>query len=331
MFVRNQWYVLCSSAELGARPLGRVVCDVPMVAFRTQAGRVGIILDLCSHRRAPLSMGRVQGEHLRCVYHGMEFGTDGQCRHIPSQSVIPRMAHVQSFPAVERYGFVWVWPGEGRADEALLPQLPWRESDGWNSGLIQYFPVKASYLYMNDNLLDLSHVAFLHESSIGFDPRLLSEDPLEIDVTEAGVVNRRCFMNVEQAPAHRDWYPFPGRVDRVQVAEWTPPGRISVLVRNSAEGMDVDLRADHLLTPETATTHHYYIALARNFRIEDEFLSERLNADALRVHQEDVDIAEAQQRMALAMPHARDLPLQADRGMQAAHRIMKRLLDASAA
>ena len=328
MFIKNQWYVFCSLQELSARqPLGKTVCGLPMVAFRGEDGKAGIMLDLCPHRRAPLSMGKVEGNTLRCIYHGMQFNAQGQCLHIPSQSMIPNKAHVRSFPVLERYGFLWVWPGEGAGDASLMPSLPWRESPDWNSGLIQYFHVKASYLYMNDNLLDLSHVAFLHESSIGFDPDLLTEDPLTINITPDQVVSTRRFENVEQAPAHREWFAFPGRVTRLQEAAWSLPARIAVLVRNAADGKEVDLRADHLLTPETETSHHYYIALSRNFRIDDDALSQRLNEGALRVHQEDVDIAEAQQRMALAVPEARDLPLMADRGMQAAHRIMKAQLE----
>lgn len=327
--ITNRWYVLCSGDELTERPLGRVVGSQPLVVYRTADGTPNVMFDLCPHRRAPLSMGRVEGDALRCAYHGMLFDRSGKCVEIPSQDVIPPRARVETFPVVERYGFVWVWIGDAeRVDESLLPVMPWRDDESWDRTVVQYFHVDASHKLMNDNLLDLSHVAFLHSGSIGFDPSNLGADPLTVDVQEEAIRCQRYLPDVEQAPAHRAWSPMPGRVNRTQVKEWFAPSVISVLSRNEDENTCIELRADHFLTPESETTHHYYIAVSRNFRVGEEEFSRQLDADTRVVHGEDVEMVEAQQRMVQWTPGRRDMGLKADVAVLAAQKILARLASA---
>lgn len=325
-FLRNSWYVACRSTDLVDKPLGRVICDEPVCLYRLASGEPAIISNVCPHRKAPLSMGYVEGDLLRCRYHGMGFNREGRCVHIPSQDTIPSKAHIRSFKTLERYGLVWIWPGDqALSDESLLPDLPWRLNSAWNVDLIQYFHVKAPHRMMSDNLLDLSHVAFLHADSIGFDPRRLENDPLEVTIETRSIKTRRVFRNTHQALAHKAWQQLQEPIDRIQEAEWTPPGNVSVLVRNQNSEATVDLRADHFITPEMANTHHYYVALARNFRIDDATLSLQLDDDARRVHQEDVEIAEAQKTMAEIAPDVPEMALRADKGVTASHRILAAL------
>lgn len=322
----NHWYVACTRHELAERPLGRDICNEAVVLYRGTSGTAHALRDLCPHRKAPLSMGRIEGDALRCAYHGMRFASDGRCDHIPSQDAIPRQACVRAFPVQERYGLVWIWPGDPALAEAQpLPARPWLEQPDWNHDVLQHFPVRAAYTLMGDNLLDLSHVAFLHGTSIGFDPRRLENDPLQMRIVEGEVINERIFENTEQAPAHRAWHAFPGKVRRVQRSAWSAPANVTVLVRNEAEGVQVDLRADHFITPATHDSHHYFIAVSRNFRIEDAELSAKLDAGTRAVHLEDVAIAEAQQRMNQRYPEVKEVALRADRAITAAHRMLDQL------
>lgn len=324
--LKNHWYVACTGTELTAQPLGRTVCNDPIAFFRTESGKAHALLDLCPHRKAPLSMGRVDGESLRCVYHGMAFSGQGQCTHIPSQDIIPPRACVRSYPVQERFGLVWIWPGDPTlADASPLPERPWMEQPDWNHDVVQHFAVKANYALMGDNLLDLSHVAFLHASSIGFNPDLLEHDPLQTHVDGDAVTNERVFINTTQAPAHRAWQEFAGRVTRVQRSTWTPPANVTVLVRNEDDMQQVDMRADHFITPETENSHHYFIVVSRNFKVDDRALSRQLDADTHAVHLEDVEIAEAQQRMNTRFPDVRSMALKADKAVTASHRILARL------
>lgn len=329
--LKNFWYVACSTDDLDEKPLARVICNEPVVIYRQATGHPAILRNICPHRQAPLSMGSVRGNVIRCVYHGMEFDAQGQCVHIPSQDVIPPRAHIRSFPATERYGLIWIWPGDPQlADEALLPRLPWREQSEWNSEIIQYFHVKGEARLMNDNLLDLSHVAFLHANSIGFDSNRLDDDPLQVIVDGDTVSTQRVFKNTVQAPAHKAWRELKEPIDRTQQAQWHPPGVVNVLARNENEEDCVDLRADHFITPETDCTHHYFVAMSRNFRIDDAELTRKLDEGARKVHMEDVEIAEAQQSMRPWTGSTPDMALKADKAVTAAHRIVQRLEDAEA-
>ena len=329
--LKNFWYVACTSLELENHPLARIICNEPVVIFRQADTLPAALKNVCPHRQAPLSMGQVSGDTLQCVYHGITFNGKGRCVHIPSQDIIPPRAHIRSYPTQERYGLIWVFPGDpALADSTPLPHRPWRETEGWDTKVIQYFHVKANAGLMADNLLDLSHVAFLHASSIGFDPRRLEQDPLEITVENHRICSSRFFENTQQAPAHRAWQPLESPVNRTQLAEWTPPGNVSVLVRNENDSTRIDLRADHFITPETDHSHHYFVALSRNFRIDDDAFSSQLDADTRRVHLEDVAIAEAQQSMKPWTANEPPMPLKADKAVSAAHRILASLTLAEA-
>src|SRR5579871_2582566 len=132
MFLRNEWYVASLSRELADRPLQRVLLGEPLALFRTASGRATALLDRCPHRGAPLSSGEVVGDSLVCGYHGLSFGPDGRCNHIPGGATIPAKACVRSFPVIDRWGWIFVWMGEAAlSDESLLPDFRWTAEPGW--------------------------------------------------------------------------------------------------------------------------------------------------------------------------------------------------------
>jgi vanillate O-demethylase monooxygenase subunit len=165
MYVRNAWYVACTADEIAGAPLGRTICGHRMVLFRSEGGAIAALEDFCPHRGAPLSLGSVRADgRIVCGYHGLVMGGDGRCVSMPGQRVRPT---IRSYPALERHGFVWVWPGEkSAADPALLHPLPWAESPEWAyaGGL---YHVKCDYRLMIDNLMDLTHETYVHATSIG--------------------------------------------------------------------------------------------------------------------------------------------------------------------
>jgi phenylpropionate dioxygenase-like ring-hydroxylating dioxygenase large terminal subunit len=166
-WAKNAWYVVCWADELKERTiLARTVVSTRMALYRTSTGIVAVE-DRCPHRFAPLSMGRLEGDNLRCMYHGMRFGPQGRCNDIPGQDVIPKQACVRTFPAVEFEGWIWVWPGEPeKADHDLLPRTVSTTDTAYKlkKGGITY---DADYQLLNDNLLDLSHLAYVHENTLG--------------------------------------------------------------------------------------------------------------------------------------------------------------------
>ncbi|HTO55892.1 MAG TPA: aromatic ring-hydroxylating dioxygenase subunit alpha [Myxococcota bacterium] len=167
-FIRNLWYVAAWSHELEAgQPRGVQVIGEPIVLYRRGDGGAVALEDRCPHRHAPLSLGRIEGDDLRCMYHGLRFRSDGSCAEVPGVTRVPPRLCARSFPVVERHGWVWVWSGDpARADPALVPAAFGLGDPDWvyRSGGIDY---EADYELLNDNLCDLSHLDFVHETSLG--------------------------------------------------------------------------------------------------------------------------------------------------------------------
>jgi vanillate O-demethylase monooxygenase subunit len=146
--------------------LGRQICGEKMVFYRGLENRVAAVEDFCPHRGAPLSLGYVDNGNLVCGYHGLVMGCDGKTVSMPGQRVRGFPCN-KTFAVVERYGFIWVWPGDqALADPALIHHLEWAVSDEWayGGGL---FHIGCDYRLMIDNLMDLTHETYVHASSIG--------------------------------------------------------------------------------------------------------------------------------------------------------------------
>jgi len=168
MFIRNCWYMAGWSRDF-ARDQAAVVTilDESVVIYRTADGTPVALRDRCCHRFAPLSMGRIEGDDIRCMYHGFKFAPSGKCIEIPGQARIPPQAGVRRYPIVEKYSGAWVWMGDpARADESLIPHFVGIDDPAWvmKPGRMDY---DANYVLINDNLLDLSHIAFLHNRTLG--------------------------------------------------------------------------------------------------------------------------------------------------------------------
>ncbi len=171
MFLRNAWYAAIWSKELRERPIARTIIGQKLVLFRGASGRPAALADRCCHRAAPLSKGEVVGDSLRCGYHGLRFDHAGRCVEVPIQEQIPKGAQVPSYPAIERQNVLWVWMGDAaRADPARIPDLPWLDSPDWTT-TPGYLHVEANAQLLVDNLLDFTHVPYVHPGTLAGDPR----------------------------------------------------------------------------------------------------------------------------------------------------------------
>ena len=327
MMLKNFWYPALLSRELSGVPIERIICDVPMVFFRGAEARAAAVRAFCSHRRAPLAMGSVTSDGaIRCAYHGVCFDANGHCVDIPTQSHIPATMHIGAHPVRERYGFIWVWPGDAAlAEDTALPNLPWREDAGRNNDVMAYWHISGAAELAIDNLLDLTHIAFIHHATIGYDPELLRDDPLIFETDGTTLRSTRVLDDVEPSPNHRTWHAFSGNVVRTSISEWRPPGFNQIVVRNADADVSLERRVDHFVVPETATTTHYFYALSRNFKIDDGATSQEHFAGNERVLAEDVAIIEAQQRYITAYPAYHDVAIRQDRVLIQAHKILDQL------
>lgn len=170
MFLKNAWYCAGWGHEVSQGKdsiIARRIADEALVLYRKPDGAVVAMEDRCPHRQAALSLGRKEGDSLRCMYHGMKFGPDGKCNEIPGQPNIPERACVRVLPVVEKDGWVWVWMGDPeKADPALICFSVGPDDPAWNIKTSQVH-VSTNYRLEIANLMDLSHIAWVHDSTFG--------------------------------------------------------------------------------------------------------------------------------------------------------------------
>lgn len=164
-FVRDCWYVAALCSEVGEELLERWILDEPLMLFRKhEDGKVAALSNRCPHRSFPLTLGKRVGDTVVCGYHGMTFDGEGACVRVPSQSHAPSSLRTQHYPTVELGPFVWVWMGDAdKADPALIPEAPYLNEPQFKS-VTGFFDVGCSYVRLHENVLDLTHLPFLHGS-----------------------------------------------------------------------------------------------------------------------------------------------------------------------
>jgi vanillate O-demethylase monooxygenase subunit len=342
MFPRNTWYVACTPDEIDGKPLGRQICGEHIVFYRADSGQVAALEDFCPHRGAKLSLGRVCEGKLVCGYHGLTMGCDGKTVSMPGQRVAAFPA-IRSYPVVERYGFIWVWPGDAAlADAAAIPRFVWADNPEWvyAGGL---YHVACDYRLMIDNLMDLTHETYVHTTSIG--QKEIDEAPVSTK-TEGGQVVTRRYMDKVMAPPfwqanlRGNHLPDDQPVDRWQVCRFTAPSHIMIDVGVALAGHGgYDAPADKkvsstvvdFLTPETETSMWYFWGMARNFNVKDEALTAQIRDGQAKVFAEDMAVLEAQQRNLLLHPSRRLLLLNIDAGGAQSRRLLDKMIAAEQA
>jgi vanillate O-demethylase monooxygenase subunit len=281
MFPKNSWYVAATTSELAPdQVISRIICEIPMAIFRGPDGAAAALLDRCPHRLYPLSAGRVTERGLQCGYHGLTFAADGSCVDIPSQPEIPANACISAYPVREAHGLVWVWPGD--AALAAEPSLPAFEAgEGYLSGLDfscldpsklwgvagpHRIHIEANYMLAVDNLLDLTHTAFVHAKTFDNAGVLDSERTIK-PVNGNQLIDFFAFKNTMSAPL-RQGYILDETVplyDNFLETFWQSPG-VMILIHGAVpEGRDRDREGaivlnTNIITPETSTSCHYFWA-----------------------------------------------------------------------
>lgn len=335
MWMLNAWQVAAFADEIGEGLLPRRLCDRPVVLYRRSSGAVVALHDRCAHRLLPLSAGKRVGDDVQCGYHGMRFGPGGACTLIPGQELIPGTAAVVSYPVAERYGLVWIWLGEASAaDPALIPDCHWMDSPGWvpSPG---YLHIRANYRLVTDNLLDLSHESYIHERTIGNDASE-SIATYPVVTTREGdrlVRAHREMPAIKPPPMFRLMVGDAERIDRWQSAVYMPPGMhltdagvYPVGTPREAAAMQ---RVLHILTPETATTTHYFWAQCRNFLCDDAGLTARFQQVLAHTFDEDKQILELQQRSIDENPtlHVPNVAIRVDAAPMQGRRMLARFIE----
>ena len=334
MILLNAWYVACTPQEIDDKPLGRTICNQKLVFYRGADGQVTALDDWCPHRGAPLSLGRVVEGRLVCGYHGLVMGCDGKTVSMPGQRV-RGFPPVRRYPAVERHGFVWVWPGDAAlADPALIPECPWANHPEWAYGGGLYH-IAADYRLMVDNLMDLTHETYVHATSIG-QPEI-DESPCTTQVEGGEVVTSR-FMNDIAAPPfwrmalRANGLPDDQKVDRWQICRFSLPSHVMIEVGVALAGRG-GYQADKrdkvysivvdFITPESDTSMWYFWGMARNFRPDDRSLTAQIRDGQGKIFAEDLEMLERQQANLSRWPERVLLKLNIDAGGVQARRMIE--------
>jgi phenylpropionate dioxygenase-like ring-hydroxylating dioxygenase large terminal subunit len=325
MFLRNSWYVAAWDREVTRSLLARTLLDEPLVLFRKENGEPVALQDRCCHRHLPLSMGRLEGDELRCGYHGLKFDASGKCVEIPGQGSIPPQARVRAFPLAEKYNWVWVWMGEpGRADPALIPNWWWAEHPQWGFTRPDRAHLKCNYQLIAGNVLDVTHLAYVHASSIGSSS--ITEFPATVAREERLVRLTRWIRDRPPPPLYKKAGGFPGNVDRWQIVEHIPPCFSVNFAGCKDRERKIDLMAVSAPTPETANTTHYFFGFVRNFGLGDAEMEKIFAVDMVKVFNEDFPVLEAQQRMLELKPGAPKVDIKVDAAPLAARRMLEAML-----
>lgn len=337
MFIKNAWYVACRPEDIQDKPLGRTICGEQMVFYRGKTNQVIAVEDFCPHRGAPLSLGYIEDGNLVCGYHGLTMGADGKVLAMPSQRVTGFPCN-KSFATLEKYGFIWVWPGEqSLATAETLPVLAWADQHTWAyaGGM---FHIHCDYKLMIDNLMDLTHETYVHASSIG-----QKEIDAALPTTRVEgdhVITERHMHNVQAPPFWQmalrgNHLADDIAVDRWQICHFSPPSNVHIEVGvahtghggyQAPEDKKVASIVVDFITPETETSHWYFWGMARNFQIDNQNLSKQICEGQHKIFSEDLEMLERQQLNILKHSERKLLMLNIDAGGVQSRKVIQRLL-----
>lgn len=229
----NFWYPVLGARELRDRPVKIERFGENLVVWRGASGAPHIFENHCPHRRAPLSLGKIDGDELICAYHGWRFNGSGGCAGIPledpSPAALARHA-VKSYPAAERGGYIWMFYGDHEKASPLV--LPAELEDAEWLGFRADYLWDTNWMNILDNVIDPLHAIFLHAGAVtqrnrakfkGF--RVTREDDRGFSLGKLGVLDDGSVGPVEGEVE----FLLPNIV-RLDIADGTKDGVYRVLI-----------------------------------------------------------------------------------------------------
>lgn len=341
MFLRNAWYVGGTTTELNdQKMIALTMLNEPVVIYRKSNGEAVALENRCVHRLAPLSLGRVEGDNLRCMYHGMLFSDQGKALEIPGQDLIPERACIRGYPVSEVSGWLWVWMGDvEKADLELVPPVYGTENPDWflPEDRLDY---ACNYQLINDNLTDLGHLAWVHSQSFGADETWTATIP-KVSPLARGVRIDRWLSSIPPIPRLGKAAEYE-EVDHWAQLDYLVPGVFhfynalypaGTAAKYNGEAPPKDdptLLYEHYtqqaVTPQTEDTTRYFYTWGPSARTgnaeESVIMRQVLNAAFL----EDKLIIEEQHKIIALDPSRMPMPTVHDKGVTLFQRLMQRLM-----
>jgi phenylpropionate dioxygenase-like ring-hydroxylating dioxygenase large terminal subunit len=332
-FIRDQWYVIAFSHEVEqGRPFTRKCMDEPVLLFRDSDGRVAALYDRCPHRGVPLSQGRILSHTVECAYHGFHFDRTGRCVLIPTQEHIPQAACTRSYPVLEQMQFVWIWMGNpAKADPALVPGYAQIGCDPldrpWQFEPYFMMEIKANYSLLFENLLDTSHISFLHIG--GIDGGAMATAPYTTASNGSIVTLERDLKRDVAVPGTAKLFSMPaGQVfsRRLRSQSFLPHLH---LISNTIGLTDEPALAPNVrlnimpITPASRNQLYQFVVIATSYPVN---VTQDLKEQLWTVFAQDRDALEAIQAGYDAYgPDMREVSVKADAAALSARRILARL------
>lgn len=302
MFLRNAWYVAGLKAEITRELKPLTVLGERIVFYRKEDGTPVALEDACPHRKLPLSKGRLQQDAIECGYHGLKFDCSGQCIAAPTQNLIPGNARVRSYPSIDQFGLVWIWMGEpGLADQALIPKIDNYDNPNWKITSGDVMHCACHYLHLVDNLLDPSHVAWVHETSFG--AAGTEDTEIDVQVSDEGVIASRWILDRKPPPFYSALLKSDRKCDRFQHYEvqfpscainkgiYAPAGKGGPDYEH--DDRDYFMTSYNFLTPVDEGNTRYFWLQHRNTDPHDDEITKKIASGARTAFEEDREILEA--------------------------------------
>ena len=336
MFLKNCWYVAGWSDNYKNELKAQKILGEDIVFYRQRNGQAVALEDACPHRKLPLSLGQLNEDKVICGYHGLTFDGSGSCVAAPTQQKnIPKRAVVKSFPVIDRYRLLWIWMGDpDKANPNDIFNIENFDNPDWGYTDGGMLPIECNYLWVVDNLLDPSHVAWVHVTS--FAGGGTDDQPLDLEKTDDGVIVSRWIYDQPPSPYYKDLLKFEGNCDRKQHYEMCIPGialNKSVYTPPGTGGPDkpevektyVNI-SYNFMTPVDEHNTLYIWFQHRNTDPGDKSISEKMNAGARMAFLEDKTILEAVQK-GMAEMETPNIDLGLDAGAKLFRLKLQRLID----
>jgi len=336
-FPLDQWYVAGFSSELTDKPIGRTFLNQKVVLFRTGDGQVAALEDRCCHRSLPLSCGTVENTGVRCGYHGLLYAPTGLCIEIPGQVRIPAKAKVKAYHVVEKNQIIWIWMPkvEDAAPTRDAPDYSCHDDPRYQFGSGNYH-YNAPWQLIHDNLLDLSHLGYVHLKTIGGNARLHMNAEMKVTADGDSVKVVRLMPDSAPPPTYKAAWPFAEKCDRWQEIEfevshlkiWTgacEPNTDSIEDPNRG---GFHMRGFHGVTPETEETSHYFWSMSSNKHpAMPDNLKDVIDQTAFTFDEDRVVIEEQYKNLREFGTLATWTDIHVDAGANRARRVISRLLE----
>ena len=314
-FIENIWYAAGWEWEVAEadNKLARTICEVPLVFYKTEGGDYVALDNRCCHRSAPLSLGRIEGDCLRCMYHGMLFNPEGKVVQIPGQDHIASSMKVRSYPVECRGGMIWIWMGDPeQANPDLIHDFaPLSQPDQWRGfDKESYLHYDANWLLIVDNLSDFSHVAFVHTTTLGGSEEYAYDTKIEnLEQLDNGYRVERWHRNSPPPPFHSKVIPENEQeqmLDRCnRMAMYLPGIFLMDTIFEPVDGKGKkddsrpvrEYRNCQFMTPETYNTTHFFWNYLHCDQLENDDISLSLKDSLMEGFMEDKVFIEAQQKL----------------------------------